>query len=111
MYSSQGIFPILEDRLQSGSSLKKLTFRDIKALVQGHAALSGGAGIQSSRACGANLSPAPLEGGEETGQSRSRFRMRGGRGRGGNTQISFRQAVFQIVQDVSVALSATSGKK
>ena len=49
---------------------------------------------------------------EETGgQSRSRFSRRGGRGRGGNIHITLRYATFKMVQDVSMTLSAESGKK
>ena len=45
------------------------------------------------------------------GQSRSRFSRRGGRGRGGNIHTTFRYATFKMVQDVSMTLSAESGKK
>ena len=48
---------------------------------------------------------------EETGgQSRSRFSRRGGRGRGWNIHTTFRYATFKMVQDVSMTLSAESGK-
>lgn len=49
--------------------------------------------------------------GETGGWGRSRLSRRGGRGRGGNTNITFRHAMFKTVQDIAMALSAESGKK
>lgn len=47
--------------------------------------------------------------GETGGWGRSRFSRAGRRGRGGNTNITFRYAMFKTVQDIAMTLSAESG--